>query len=227
MTSIYRRALGDDFDRLHPKMQERFGFSSDDGIAHIGTGVMDEITRGSAITIPFLMFGSTRNLLFPEHGTSIPFAIANYAYTDRYGRETITWHRTFTFADRQRSFDAAMIYSHRRESIVDYLGTHQHVAADLSCWVDGEGGINFASGEQRCYERSLRFQFPRPLTGHARVREWWDADLERYRIQVEVTNPILGHILGYRGSFTDQAVSVADATEIPVAAMPIREQERE
>jgi hypothetical protein len=35
MTSIYRRVLGDDFDRLHPKMQWRFGFSSIDQTCQI------------------------------------------------------------------------------------------------------------------------------------------------------------------------------------------------
>ena len=46
MPSIYQRALGADFDKLHPQIQERFGFTSHDGLASIGTGVMDEIWRG-------------------------------------------------------------------------------------------------------------------------------------------------------------------------------------
>ena len=39
-------ALGGDFTRLHPKIQARFGFSSEDHIAAIGRGVMDEIWHG-------------------------------------------------------------------------------------------------------------------------------------------------------------------------------------
>jgi hypothetical protein len=227
MTSIYQQALGSAFDRLHPKIQERFGFSSADKVAHIGTGVMDRMTRGSWLTVPFLLFGTRRNLLFPEHGAKVPFTIANYAYADRFGRETVTWHRNFAFAKRTRRFDATMIFSETRRSIVDYLGTHQHVAADLSCWVDDEGGINFASGDQRCYEGPLRFRFPKPLTGHAQVREWWDESTERYRISVKVTNPILGHIIGYQGSFTNEVVEVPDADAIPMAATPRRDQHRE
>lgn len=227
MTSIYQRALGSDFDRLHPKLQERFGFSSGDSVAHIGTGVMDEMTRGPAIAVPFLAFGTRRNLLFPEHGTGIPFTVANYAYTDRFGRETVTWHRTFEFPERRRYFDATMIYSGQHKSIVDYLGTHQHVAADLRCWADDEGGMNFTSGDQRCFEGPFRFRFPRAVTGHAAVREWWDEKTDRFRIQVDVSNPILGHILGYRGSFTDRTIPIADTGDIPAAAKPIREQRRE
>ena len=46
MNSIYERVLGTDFHRLHPQIQRRFGFSSSDGIASIGRGVMDEIWKG-------------------------------------------------------------------------------------------------------------------------------------------------------------------------------------
>jgi hypothetical protein len=38
MRSIYERALGDKFNLLHPCIQERFGFSSKDRRASIGTG---------------------------------------------------------------------------------------------------------------------------------------------------------------------------------------------
>ena len=33
MTSIYQQALGAEFHRLHPEIQRRFGFSSEDGLA--------------------------------------------------------------------------------------------------------------------------------------------------------------------------------------------------
>jgi hypothetical protein len=227
MTSIYQRALGRDFDRLHPKTQERFGFCSGDRVAHIGRGVMDEVSRGSALTVPFLTFGSTRNLLFPEQGTGIAFTVANYAYLDSYGRETITWNRAFDFRHKQRRFDAAMVYSDQRDLIVDYLGTHHHIAAELRCWVDDEGGMNFASGEQRCYEGFLGFRFPHPFTGHARVREWWDEEIELHRIRVDVKNPIVGKVLSYRGTFADETVAVPCQADIPDSMRPVREQLRD
>jgi hypothetical protein len=68
MTSIYREALGADFERLHPKMQWRFGFSSIGETSQVGTGVMDEVWRGPWWTLPFLLFGSTRRVLFPSCG---------------------------------------------------------------------------------------------------------------------------------------------------------------
>ena len=95
MTSIYQRALGADFSRLHPQIQRRFGFSSNDAVAAIGTGIMDELWHGPAYTLPFLYVGAWRRIMFPEQGRNVPFTIENYAYRDRFGRETVTWIRTF------------------------------------------------------------------------------------------------------------------------------------
>jgi len=57
--------------------------------------VMDEIWRGPVVAVPFLRLGTMRHILFPEQGTGIPFTIENYAYRDGYGRETVTFVRTF------------------------------------------------------------------------------------------------------------------------------------
>ena len=95
MTSIYQEVLGDDFDRLHPKMQWRFGFSSADGVCQIGTGRHGRGLAGPWWTLPFLLLGSTRRVLFPSRGRDVPFTISNYAYVDGFGRETVTWSRRF------------------------------------------------------------------------------------------------------------------------------------
>jgi Domain of unknown function (DUF4166) len=122
MTSIYRRALGSDFERLHPQIQRRFGFDSSDGIASVGTGVMDTVWRGRFWTVPFLYSGAWRRIMFPEVGENIPFTIENYAFRDDFGRETVSLIRTFDSTKRRR-FDAYMIYSDERGRIVDYLGS--------------------------------------------------------------------------------------------------------
>jgi hypothetical protein len=226
VTSIYRKALGADFERLHPKMQWRFGFSSIDETCHIGSGVMDEVWRGAWWTLPFLLLGSTRRVLFPSRGRRVPFTIANYAYVDRFGRETVTWARRFEFARRTRAFDATMIYSKRRDTIVDFLGTHQHLAVDLECWVDDDGAMCIRSGEQRFYEGRVAFRFPLIFSGVANVREWWDEEAACFRIEVDVANKLLGHLFGYRGSFTVEE-RPCPAADIPADVLPVREEHRE
>jgi hypothetical protein len=226
MTSIYRRALGDDFDRLHPKMQWRFGFSSIDETCQIGTGVMDEVWHGPWWTLPFLLLGSTRRVLFPSQGRNVPFTVSNYAYLDRFGRETVTWSRRFKFRNRFRVFDATMIQSKERDTIVDYLGTHQHLAVDIHCFVDDDGAMCIRSGAQRFYEGPITFRFPLMFSGIANVREWWDDDAERFRIEVHVANRLLGPLFGYRGSFEVTEYPCTDA-DIPIDVRPLREEERE
>lgn len=173
MNSIYQRILGDDFNRLHPQIQRRFGFSSADGISSIGTGVMDEVWKGPYYTEPFLRLGAWRRIMFPETGRNIPFTIENYAYIDDFGRETVSWIRTFE-SRRTRRFDAYMIYSEARGRIVDYLGSHQHLAVDIDLSVDEEGGLRLRSGSQRFYEGMLGFTFPMLFSGIADVREWYE-----------------------------------------------------
>ena len=49
MMSIYQRALGAEFSKLHPRIQQRFSLTSESGVAAIGTGVMDSVWHRSAL----------------------------------------------------------------------------------------------------------------------------------------------------------------------------------
>jgi hypothetical protein len=225
VSSIYRIALGERFDALHPRIQRRFGLSSSDEIAQLGRGVMTEVWHGRPYTLPFLAVGAWRRIMFPSRGVDVPFTIENYAYVDSHGRETVTWVRTFDFARRPRRFDAYMIWSERRGCIVDYLGTHQHLAVDIHLDVDPETrGLRLRSGAQRFYERRAAFTFPMAFSGYAEVLEWFDDDADRFRISVEVRNPRWGPLFGYRGSF---AVEERAAAGVPPALRPRREEQRE
>ena len=224
MKSIYQRVLGPDFDRLHPRIQERFALTSACGRAAVGRGTMDEIWRGRLYTLPFLYIGTWRNIMFPEDGREVPFEIENWAYRDSLGRETVTWLRTF-HTRRARRFDAYMIYSEQRRRIVDYLGTHQHLAVDLHLSADPNGGLRIRSGEQRFYESFLAFRFPLLFSGVADVCEWFDDATGRYRIDVAVNNRTWGPLFGYRGSFDVDWIDAPGGP--PASARPKRDERRE
>jgi hypothetical protein len=212
LRSIYERVLGSEFNNLHPKIQERFGFCSRDGKAAVGTGTMHRVWHGASYTLPFLRLGAWRNIMFPEMARDISFTIENYAYQDSFGRDTLTWVRTFE-TKRRRRFDAYMIYSEARNVVVDYLGTHQHLAVELHLKVDpATRGMRLRSGEQRFYEGKLAFRFPMFFSGIADVLEWYDDDLGRYRISVEINNHYWGPLFGYEGEF--------DVNWIPNDALP-------
>ena len=221
MKSIYEQALGEKFKLLHPRIQERFGFSSRDNLACSGTGTMDELWHGKAYTLPFLYLGSVRRIMFPERGRSVQFTIRNYAYVDEYGRETVTWIRNFA-TRKPRRFDAYMIFSQQRERIVDYLGTHQHLAVDIDLSVDERG----RSAAQRFYEGWVGFTFPLLFSGIAEVCEWFEEKDGRFHIEVNVANQVWGPLFGYRGSFDIEWQTLNDA-QPPADIFPVRCERRE
>ena len=225
MTSIFRRALGSDFEQLHPCIQRRFGFDSTDGVASIGSGVMDEVWRGRFWTVPFLYVGAWRRIMFPEVGRNIPFTIENYGFRDDFGRETMSLIRTFDSTKRRR-FDAYMIYSEERGRIVDYLGSHEHLAVDLDLSVDPDGGLRIRSGDQRFYEGLIGVRFPHLFSGRAEVREWYDDEVGRFRISVDVRNRQWGRLFGYSGAFDVEWPTVLPGA-VPAHILPVLQERRE
>lgn len=212
MSSIFAAALGADFDRLHPMMRRRFGVGLEAGEACIGRGVMDTIRRGPWWTVPFLQIGRLRNILVPDVGADVPFTIENYPYRDGLGRETLTFVRTYeTRPGRPARFDATMVLVDGR--VLDYLGSHQHLAVDLDLRVDERGGLVVTSDAQRFYEGPIAFRFPMLFSGRARLHEYWSDDDQAFHVDLEVRNRVFGFLFGYRGTFTCEWVPATDAPE--------------
>jgi len=227
VTSILAAALGPDFDRLHPMLQRRFGVGLDAGYACVGTGVMTSIRRGPWWTLPFLYLGAVRNILIPDVGRDVPFVIMNYPYRDPYGRETITFvrqyqmHRRHQMHRRLRRFDATMINDRGR--VIDYLGTHQHLAVDLALAVLEDGSLHITTGAQRLYEGLIGFRFPMLFSGTAELYETYDDTAEVYRVRMEVRNRVFGFLFGYEGHFRCE---FPGAGPVPAGLIPVRHERR-
>ena len=224
MTGVFRSALGADFDRLHPMMQKRFDVGLATGYACVGTGTMKHIRRGPWWTVPFLRIGRARNILVADLGVDVPFTVENYPYRDPFGRETVTFVREYRVYEKPARFDATMIYSTARSRVVDYLGTHQHLAVDLDLSVDDDGGLHLRSDAQRFYEGIVGFRFPMLFSGHADLRESYDDVAGVYRIRLEVRNRVLGFLFGYEGEFQCEFPAATDA---PARLKPVRHERRE
>ena len=225
--SVFARALGADFDRLHPMLQRRFGVDPAAGYACVGSGVFAEVRRGAWWTVPFLKFGAFRNILFPERGTNIPFTIENYPYVDGFGRPTVTFTRTLEVRPgRPRRFDATMIFSGNRGTVVDYLGSHQHLATDLRLAVREDGSLHLRTTALRFYEGPVQFTVPQWLTGSADLYEAYDDERQVYTIQLQVRNPLFGFLFGYRGEFICTFPPLPSGG-VPQRLKPLREEARD
>jgi hypothetical protein len=222
MTSIFESALGEDFARLSPMMQKRFGVGLDSGYACVGTGVMSRIRRGPWWVLPFLYIGKLRNILIPDVGENVAFTIENYPYRDPFGRETVTFVREYRVRRKPSRFDATMVMGDGR--VLDYLGTHQHLAVDLDLTVDEDGSLQLTSDGQRFYEgRFVGFRFPMLFSGRAQLHECFDEEASVYRIRMEVRNKLFGFLFGYEGEFT---CDFPAATGAPDRLKPVRHEKR-
>ncbi|MEV5429807.1 DUF4166 domain-containing protein [Streptomyces sp. NPDC052701] len=224
MSSIFRTAMGADFDRLHPQLRRRFSVGLASGRACTGRGVMERIWHGGAFVKPFLALGATRNILVPREGRHIPFTIENVPYTDSHGRETVTFVRTFDLPGRPRRFDAQMVLGPQGDRVLDYLGTHQHLASELHFRAEPDGSLLVRSGEHRFREGVVDVRVPELIGATAEVRESYD-DAGRFRIRVRVVNRYFGPLFGYEGSFTAAYQDVA-ACGVRPGLRPVREEGR-
>lgn len=221
---MFEAALGEErFARLHPMMQRRFGVGLGAGYACIGRGTMTSIRRGPWWTVPFLLIGRLRHILVADTGENVPFTVWNFPYRDPLGRETVTFVREYRVRRRPARFDATMVLDPGRGVIVDYLGTHQHLAVDLDLDVDERGGLVLRSGAQRFYEGVLGFRFPLAFSGTAELHERWDEARVAFHVELEVRNRALGFLFGYDGWFTCE---FPPATDAPPELKPHRHERR-
>lgn len=183
---------------------------------------MSSIWRRPWWTVPFLQFGRLRNILVPDVGEDVPFTIENHPYRDELGRETVTFVRTCTTRpERTARFDATMVLVDGR--VLDYLGSHQHLAVDLDLAVDERGGLVLRSDAQRFHEGPVSFRFPMLLSGRATLHEWWSEEDQAFHVDLEVHNRVFGFLFGYRGTFTCEWTPATDA---PDRFKPVRTEAR-
>jgi hypothetical protein len=146
-------------------------------------------------------------------------------YADRFGRETVTFVRTFDLPGGPRRFDAQMVLGPKGDRVLDYLGTHQHLATDLYFHAEADGSLLIRSGTHRFREGVVDARVPELIGATAEVRESYDDAAGRFRIRVRVVNRYFGPLFGYEGSFT-ATYSDVRARGVRPGLRPVREEAR-
>ncbi|SFK40397.1 protein of unknown function [Halobacillus dabanensis] len=193
MKSIYHRALGEQFHRLHPEMQKKYGLTSKQNLMVLGQGRMTEIRGTNPFIRPLLQIGVKDYLIFAERGKDVPFTLENYVYADEQGRETVSWIRRFFFPYAIRGFDAAMRYDEERKCIVDDLGKSGFVQTELDLHVTAQGGLYM---ESKAVNVDGILSMITPKTS---VYEHYDEVEGAFRVHVHAEHPLLGTLLMYEG----------------------------
>ncbi|WP_173918439.1 DUF4166 domain-containing protein [Halobacillus sp. Marseille-Q1614] len=208
MRSIFQKALGEKFDRLHPELQKKFGVTSEQNLMLLGQGRMTEI-RGTAWMLrPLMNIGTGDNLIFSERGREVPFTMENYLYKDERGNETISYVRRFFFPYSIRGFDAAMYYDEKEEAIVNELGKSGRFHTKLEVDVSKEGGILINSQDINLSDSIKLQNFTTSLYEH------YNEDEQAHQVHVHVEHPFLGTLLMYEGLVYTEFLPIT-ATHIP------------
>jgi Domain of unknown function (DUF4166) len=200
--TIYKELLGTEFQKLQPKLQERYMLPV--GQAFKGTGTMAKIEAGPAWLKPFLTYAVRRKFLFPESGHDVPFTIKNSCRHLKSGITEVYWERTFFFEEAARHFNAFMTIDAGRGVVKDYLGEPSLFYSDLKLSVSPQGGLRIRSGFQRLIAGKIEIPLPSLLRGEVAVEEGFDEVRGCYTIKVDIHNKLIGRMMTYEGTFTAQ-----------------------
>ncbi len=219
MISAYKQQMGEAYEKLHPQIQKRFDFSTENGIAFIGKGVMKTIWTGNKIAVFLLKLLSKSNILFPKVGDNIPYEIHNYPYKDSYGREVHSMNRVFYFPKEVQRFDGTALYSEVNQQIIEYLGLDQNMFFKMALSAEENGAIKFLSGKQYAILFGRKIPIPSFLRGDIELLEWYDDTEERFYLDLKVSTKLFGPLFGFNGWFTGDYLDFKEG-KLPVQFQP-------
>jgi hypothetical protein len=222
---IYKQAMGAEFIRLQPELQDYFSLAPGSGTYGVGEGSFDVVGCRQSWLRPLLRLTAGEQAFFPEYGERVPFRIENHAHLDPFGRSSLTARREIFFPGSTRIFqdttsvaanagaegpgagpaaEAAPAGSDSQARLVDYVGKYRRLVTDLNLSATPEGRLRGVSEASRLFLGPLRLPLPKALDAKAYAEQWWDAadgDRGRHHIQVKVIQPQIGLVLVYAGSF--------------------------
>jgi hypothetical protein len=207
VTSLFERALGEQWDDLHPKLRDRYGLVADDDSVTVGRGTMTRLSTG-AVAWPVLWLATRQDFVFPESGADVPFEIRTHAALDGRGAEALHLRRHFETSP-SRDFVDVLRWNYRDDCLTNVFGRDGYVAANLDLAVE-DGGIAIEIGPQWVHVGGRWLRLPDPLAAGGSLRDWYDDYAERYRVAASITNQLAGHLVGYHGGFQ---TSFEDAPE--------------
>jgi len=209
--SVYQLAMGAEFGRLQPELQDYFSLAAgnNDGGAQvgIGTGVFDVAGCPRRIVRPLLRLASLDRSLFPEYGRDVPFRIENRPGIDSQARPFLTAVRTLRFGGVIRIMEDTTWWEDagddgaRGGRLVDSLGRSGLIRTGLSCGAGDDGRMRLVSRGTALAAGRLGVPLPRLLDAAAFTEQWWDAGTGLFRIRTKVLQRQFGTVLEYDGAF--------------------------
>lgn len=199
--TIYQTLLGEQFAKLHPRLQERYSIPM--GRPFHAEGVMQTVASGTKLLQPFYHLTAKSRFLFPESGQTIPFHITNTAHINKAGEAEVYWERVFHFQDVTRYFNAKMTVDRSGSVVRDYLGDPSFFYSDLIFNVTASGQLLIRSGPQKLVFGVLEVPMPSFMEGRVVVEEGYDDEKEVFTIHVSIYHAVFGRVMMYAGEFKE------------------------
>lgn len=195
---IYEALIGEQFQRLHPKLQERYKIGPSDTFE--ATGVMEVMRSGPKLMKPIYHAMTYNDFLIPESGTDIPFSLTYYVRNFDGVRAEVIWEREFYFPNTTRKFTTNMKIDLTTKTGTDYLGDPAVFSSNVRFDVTQEGFLLMRSLEQHVVLGPFEIPVPKSLAGQGVVIEGYDEERDVYTIEVAFTNAA-GPLVMYKGTF--------------------------
>jgi hypothetical protein len=191
-TSVYQRVLGGQFDDLHPELRAYLGQPAE-GLVGFGQGSFDSAGSRKRWLRPVFALLAPKRILFPEFGRDVPFTITTVPGPG----EGLSAGREFHFPEEVRQIEDTIHVIDGE--LHDFMGRSRALEVHLVARVV-DGGLSMISDAAWLHVGRLRLPLPAIFGAKVVLSQRWTGDA--HRIEVHLTNPVLGEIFEYAGHFT-------------------------
>jgi hypothetical protein len=190
MKSLIQHALGEDWNKLPPALQEHYKFGTT-----VDSGHMDiEYPR---FMQPFLSVLRIFGALVNRSGSSVPTVAAKRVVGERQ-----YWRRTISYPDGKLIHFNSYCVSNGANHIIEFV--NPFLGLEMAPYVEGD---NLCYQGVRYVVKLGSYQFGIPewlALGHTTIREV-ALDEKHFSMDFRLTHPLLGQIFRYAGTFEADA----------------------
>lgn len=190
---VYREALGDDFERLHPRLRELFAGNS----GWSGNGSFDRVGCTIGPLTPLLLPLQRAGVLVAGKRTDVAFTIENLP--DAAGVVTV---RSLEWPGGRRNIVSRTLY--RRGRLRDVLGHRQRLTTTVEATVEN-GAVHLVSRDLAVRVLSRWIEVPGIIAPTTVTTHRFLPTRDRHHIDVTIRLPLIGTVFIYRGYFTAHA----------------------
>lgn len=195
--SPYRAVLGDELDRLHPRLRPYF--EAIPPTAHgFGRGVFDTVGTPRRWLWPALWVAARTGVAFPVWERDVAFTVVNRPVVSADGQPAVAAERTFGLRSGERTMvDEIGVVA---GAIVDRLGRPERIVARFEARVV-DGGLRLSSTAVGVRFGRVRIRIPRFAAPRVELSERFDAERDVQRVSIVVEVPLIGRLYEYAGDF--------------------------